>query len=73
MCAAGPHTPRTPTRFVCAGGHTSPSLPITRSQAKPLTKPKAGEKVVLDEDIAFKKKQQEEAKALKEAAAKLKK
>ena len=31
-------------------------------KAKPLTKPKAGEKVVLDEDIAFKKKQQEEVR-----------
>ncbi len=55
----------------CGATQASPSP--NPSQAKPLTKPKAGEKVVLDEDIAFKKKQQEEAKALKEAAAKLKK
>jgi hypothetical protein len=42
-------------------------------KAKPLKQAKAGEKVVLEEDLAFKKKQMEEKKALKEAAAKLKK
>lgn len=41
-------------------------------KAKPLTKPKANEKVVLDEDIAFKAKQKAQQKADADLAAKLK-
>jgi hypothetical protein len=40
---------------------------------KPLKQAKGAEKVELDEDKAFKEKQKADAKALKEAAAKLKK
>ncbi|EGT39291.1 hypothetical protein CAEBREN_19909 [Caenorhabditis brenneri] len=39
-------------------------------KAKPLKAPKKGEKDLSEEDIEFKKKQQEEAKKIKEMAAK---
>jgi hypothetical protein len=45
----------------------------TRLHAPSLCGLQSGDKVVTDEDLAFKKKQQEEAKALRDAAAKLKK
>ncbi|VIO87486.1 Uncharacterized protein BM_BM4218 [Brugia malayi] len=39
-------------------------------KAKPLKKPKKGQKELTEEDIAFRKKQQEEAKKLQEIQAK---
>uniref|UniRef100_A0A8R1TSC1 Translation machinery-associated protein 7 homolog n=1 Tax=Onchocerca volvulus TaxID=6282 RepID=A0A8R1TSC1_ONCVO len=39
-------------------------------KAKPLKKPKKDQKELSEEDIAFRKKQQEEAKKLQEAQAK---
>jgi len=42
-----------------------------KSTALTAKKPKGSEKVVTDDDIAFKKKQAEETKKLKEAQAKL--
>uniref|UniRef100_A0A1I8EA17 Translation machinery-associated protein 7 homolog n=2 Tax=Wuchereria bancrofti TaxID=6293 RepID=A0A1I8EA17_WUCBA len=39
-------------------------------KAKPLKKPKKGQKELTEEDIAFRKKQQEEAKKLQEVQAK---
>ena len=42
-------------------------------KVKPLKQAKGAEKVELDEDKAFKEKQKADAKALKEAAAKMKK
>ncbi|KAH7728403.1 coiled-coil domain-containing protein 72-like protein [Aphelenchoides avenae] len=39
-------------------------------KAKPLKAPKKGEKLLTEEDIEFKKKQQEEQKKLKELAEK---
>jgi hypothetical protein len=46
---------------------------VDGGKVKPLKQAKGAEKVELDEDKAFKEKQKAEAKALKEAAAKLKK
>jgi hypothetical protein len=52
--------------------HVPSSAPFSTLTCPPLHA-QAGEKIVLEEDLAFKKKQQEEAKRLKEAAAKMKK